>query len=151
MKKIILLLFLFFAVVIYAQTPRIKFTYDAAGNQIMRRYCSNCNARLGEPIKELSKLQESDLLKFYPEDVISYYPNPVKDELYLKWQLLNDNAVKNAVIFDLSGKIITTIENLSNGNETIISFQSYTDGVYFVNLNYTDGDIKTIKIVKEKQ
>ena len=151
MKKTILLLFILFQVVIYAQTPRIKFTYDAAGNQILRKYCSNCSGKLSEPTKELSKLQDSDLNKFFPEDVISYYPNPVKDELFLKWDLINDNKVDNIVIFNLLGKTITTLNNFSNKNETIISFQALTDGVYFVNLNYADGDIKTIKIVKEKQ
>ena len=51
-------------------------------------------------------------------------------------------------MFTLSGQVLKTIkENLSQ-NSLIISFQEYPVGVYYLSLNYTNGDQKSIKIVK---
>ena len=48
--------------------------------------------------------KEEDLLKFSPEDVISYYPNPVREELYLKWELVNENKVSSIEVFSINSK-----------------------------------------------
>jgi hypothetical protein len=51
-------------------------------------------------------------------------------------------------VFTLNGQVLKSIkENLSQ-NSLLISFQEYPIGVYFLNLNYTNGEQKTIKIVK---
>lgn len=93
MKKIIFLLFGLLCIQqIFSQ--KIRFEYDDAGNQIQRRVCLDCLAKNAQGVyKETSQLEDSDLQKFFPEDVISYYPNPVKEELFLKWELVNSNTV----------------------------------------------------------
>ena len=143
MKKIILLIFCFYALLSNAQ--KIRFEYDAAGNQIQRKWCPNCLSRNSqETYKEVSNLEEADMQKFFPEDLISYYPNPVKEELYLKWELVNENKVSSIDVFTLNGQVLKTIkENLSQ-NSLIISFQEYPGGIYFLSLNYTNGDQKSI-------
>lgn len=147
MKKIILLIFCFYGLLSNAQ--KIRFEYDVAGNQIQRKWCPNCLSRNAQEVyKEISKIEDSDMQKFFPEDVISYYPNPVKEELYLKWELVNENKVSSIDVFTLNGQVLKTIkENLSQ-NSLIISFQEYPVGVYFLSLNYTNGNQKSIKIVK---
>lgn len=145
--KQILFLFTLFTITVNAQ--KIRFEYDDAGNQIQRKWCPSCLSRNSqETYKEVSNLEDADMQKFFPEDVISYYPNPVKEELYLKWELVNENKVSSIDVYTLSGQVLKTIkENLSQ-NSLIISFQEYPVGVYFLSLNYTNGDQKSIKIVK---
>lgn len=147
MKKFLLTFFCFFGLLSNAQ--KIRFEYDAAGNQIQRKWCTSCLSRNAqETYKDISQLEDSDLEKFFPEDIISYYPNPVKEELFLKWELVNGNEVSGIDVLTLNGQVLKTIkENLSQ-NTLAISFQEYPVGVYFLSLNYTNGDQKSIKIVK---
>ncbi len=144
-----LLFFSMFFCITITNAQKIRFNYDSAGNQVLRTWCPTCPSRTAnQPVKEIAKLDESDFQKFFPEDVISYYPNPVKEELYLKWDLINDNKVSSIDVFTLNGQVLKSIkENLSQ-NSLLISFQEYPIGVYFLNLNYTNGEQKTIKIVK---
>jgi hypothetical protein len=145
--KQILFLFTLFTITVNAQ--KIRFEYDAAGNQIQRKWCPSCLSRNAqETYKDVSQIKDSDLEKFFPEDVFSYYPNPVKEELFLKWELVNGNKVLSIDVFTLNGQVLKTIkENLSQ-NTLVISFQEYPVGIYFLSLNYTNGDQKSIKIVK---
>ena len=96
----------------------------------------------------MAKVEDTDYLKFFPEDVISYYPNPVKEELFIKWELINDNKVSSIDVFNLNGQVLKTIQGNLSQNSLVISFQEYPIGVYFLGLNYTNGDQKSIKIVK---
>ena len=104
--KQLLFLFTLFTISVNAQiAQRIQFNYDTAGNQTRRFVCLNCSARVADSIpKEITELKEEDLLKFSPEDVISYYPNPVREELYLKWELVNENKVSSIEVFSINSK-----------------------------------------------
>lgn len=151
MKKYLLLLFLGFTLLSQAQAPnKITFDYDAAGNQIKRELCLSCTKpgyKTSTP-KEIIALQEEDLQKFSPEDVISYYPNPVKEELYLKWELVADKTVADVYLYALNGQVLKTYNNLEKANNLNIPFFNYPTGTYLVVLVYNDGEQKTIKIVK---
>lgn len=127
---------------------KIIFEYDQAGNQIVRRFCTSCRFS-NEDSKDIEEITEHDLIKSFPEDVISYYPNPVKDELYIKWELINDNVVKEIQLYDVGGKLLTTINNLENTNYTNLQFSELPVNIYLVLMVYKNGDIKSIKIVKE--
>lgn len=133
----------------YGQVPKIHFQYDAAGNQIERFLCPMCDAKINEDIKEIAELKEEDLKKFFPDDVISYYPNPVKEELFLKWELVNENKVSSIVVFDMNGKILHNYKDQSSENNQVISFKEFPVGLYIINLNYSNGEVKTIKILKK--
>ncbi len=151
MRNYVLLLFLGFSLFTAAQ-DKIIFDYDASGNQINRKLClsANCDGtgyKTKAP-KEIAALQEEDLEKFFPEDVISYYPNPVKEELYLKWELVKDKSVVTIYLDDLNGRIIQTYNNLAKVNNLNIPFYNYPRGTYLVVLVYNNGEHKTIKIEK---
>ena len=102
-----------------------------------------------EKTKEITALQEEDLQKFSPDDVISYYPNPVKEELYLKWELVEDNNVSSIQVYGLNGQILQSFSNLEKVNNKNIAFQSYPTGVYAVILFYKNGEQKSIKMIKK--
>lgn len=130
----------------YSQ-KRIKFEYDSAGNQI-KRYVCLCAARQSDELLKFEDLKEDDLLKLYNEDVVSYYPNPVEEKLFLKWELIDDKRVSLIELFSISGKKISSINNLEKENSKIVSFESLPTGSYVLNLIYTSGEVNSIKIIK---
>jgi len=151
MKRFLLIILVQFCFSANAQ-QKLTFNYDAAGNQILRELClSGCSvsAKRTNDIKEIEALKEDDLLKFSAEDVISYYPNPVKEELYLQWQLAQDNYVTLIHVYSLTGQVLRTYQGNATMNNLNIPFQSYPTGVYLVLLSYKDGGEKSIKIIKQ--
>ncbi len=149
MKNYLLLLFVGFSFFAKAQ-DKIVFEYDNAGNQKTRYLCISCPSTTGKTAapKEITALTEEDMQKFSPEDVISYYPNPVKEELYLKWELVADKTVTNIQLFDLNGRMLQNYDKLEKSNSLNIPFLNYPKGTYLVILVYNEGEQKTKKIVK---
>ena len=147
MNKIILFLLLFTTSINFAQT-KISFDYDAAGNQTIRQICISCKKTISNEVIEIGKLTAEDLQKFSPEDVISYYPNPVKEQLYLKWELINENKLSTIQIYSLTGQLLKTINKLEATTNVVIDFNSFPNGIYNLLLNYTNGENKSIKIIK---
>lgn len=151
MKKYLILFILQLGFVGYSQ-QKITFSYDSAGNQTLRVLClTGCSptAKPAKEIKEIEALTDADLLKFSEEDVISYYPNPVKEELYLQWQLSKDNYVTSINLYSLTGQILRTYQQNLQDNHLTIPFQNYPSGIYLVLLFYKDGGEKSIKIIKQ--
>ncbi|WP_228520933.1 T9SS type A sorting domain-containing protein [Flavobacterium sp. HJJ] len=149
MNKYFTLLLLLTGILCHAQL--ITFSYDAAGNQIIRKLCiSGCTAKKSDTKpKEIEALVPEDMQKFFPEDVISYYPNPVKEELYLKWELIDSNTVTSIKVYNLNGQLVKSYSNLEKENAENIPFQSYPTGIYAVVLFYSNNEQKSIKIIKQ--
>lgn len=127
----------------------LTFGYDMAGNQTSRTLCVNCNSKPKKEFKEISELQEQDLLKFYPQETVSYYPNPVREELYLSWQTSADKYVAAVKVFSVTGQVLLNYQGSSKANNYNIAFQDYPSGIYLLLLTYSDGEEKTIKIIKQ--
>jgi hypothetical protein len=151
MKHCLLFVLLGFSLLVKAQSDKIVFDYDAAGNQVKRYLCVNCPSTTGKNTKpkEVIALKEEDLQKFFPEDVISYYPNPVKEELFLKWELANENLVSSLQVYNLNGQTLQSYANLEKINTQTIPFQLYPSGTYIIILFYRNGEQKSIKIIKQ--
>nr|WP_315220593.1 T9SS type A sorting domain-containing protein [uncultured Flavobacterium sp.] len=145
MRYYVVILMCLFSFVTDAQT-KIKFAYDNAGNQVSRILCINCEAK---PTKEINAIASEDLQKFSEEDVISYYPNPVKEELYLQWKLTQDNYVTSVQVFSISGQTLATYKGNNTIKNVTIPFQSFPSGVYIVLVSYKAGEAKSIKIIKQ--
>lgn len=151
MRKILLFTLLLFTISSYSQN-KILFKYDLAGNQEKRSLCINCapgTIKGGEKPKEITELTAEDLIKDFPEDAISYYPNPVKEELYLKWELADNNKVSLIQIYSLTGQLVGSYNKLENTNNQVMSFQRYPSGMYDLLILYTNGEQKSIKIIKQ--
>lgn len=141
------LLFLFTLFPLFSWSQTIIFTYDIAGNQIKREFNLYGNRQSNQEVKDYNDLVNSDLEKFFPEDVISYYPNPVRDELFIHWDLIDDNNVNVVEIYGVSGQCLKKVTSF-NDNSIIISFVDFPIGTYVVQINYVNGDQKSIKIIK---
>lgn len=130
----------------------IKFTYDSAGNQTQRMICvSGCNARMAVDsiYKTEETITEKDMVEDEAYEQISYYPNPVREELYVKWQNEENKFVTDIQIFSMSGQLIKNYTNLKNTNTKSIVFQNFPVGVYNLILSYNNSERKTLKIIKK--
>ncbi len=148
MRTSLLFILLHFCFSASAQT-KLTFSYDDAGNQTNRSLCINCLPKSVQKVKEIEAVEEDDLEKFFPEDVISYYPNPIKEQLYLQWQLAQDNYVTSVRVYSITGQVLQTYQANSSLNNLNIPFQQYPTGIYLVLLSYKDGGEKSIKIIKQ--
>lgn len=147
MKHQLLFVALLFCVISNAQS-KLNFGYDGAGNQKTRTLCINCQST-SKPVKEIAALTDQDLEKLSEQDVISFYPNPVKEELYLQWELSKENYVTSIQIFSTSGQLLKQYNATSKTNNQNIPFQSYPTGLYVVSFKYNNGEEKNIKIIKQ--
>lgn len=130
---------------------RIRFKYDSAGNQ-ERRYVCLCNARIANDTtsyKTKETIVENDLIHDSEFEQLSYYPNPVREELYVKWENVINNPIVEMQLYSISGQILKSQNNLVKDEITTINFQNYPTGMYNLILIYTNGEKKSLKIVKQ--
>ncbi|MBF03043.1 MAG: hypothetical protein CMP76_07070 [Flavobacterium sp.] len=154
MKQIVFYWLLFISYLGFSQNYEnsISFSYDNAGNQIKRELNFSISRPIAddeEPVsKNSSEINEDKLLKFFPEDIISYYPNPVQEELFLKWELIDNNQVTKIEVYSFSGQQMKVISNLEKETTTTISFKEYPSGTYTILLFYSNGEPQSITIIK---
>lgn len=156
MRHLILIVIINFNFFCYAQN-KIEFRYDAAGNQIKREICIGCRMVSGKEVKDENTVIEADMMLVDQDqlvtsnsDRISYYPNPVREELYLSWEANSNKSVTSITLFSLNGQLLQTFIKLDGGKQTI-PFLSYPTGMYLVVFQYSDGEQKSIKILKKNE
>jgi Secretion system C-terminal sorting domain len=150
MKQFFSLLFISCSLFSLSQT-KITFQYDEAGNN-ERRYIVINAARTSAPqeaVRDVKALTEKDLIINEEFNDISYYPNPVKEELFVKWRKTTTSYVIKAEVYNLNGALATVFTNLSQQESQNISFLSLPVGLYHVILTYKDGTSKILKIAKK--
>lgn len=148
MKQYLIILVLGVSLFSKAQT-KINFSYDDAGNQTSRVLCINCIAKATtDDTKEKAVSTEENLEKV-TEDLISYYPNPVKEELYLQWDLKEDNYVTSVKVYSIAGQVVRTYQENKASKNLTIPFQNLPSGLYIVEISYRIGEEKSIKIIKQ--
>ncbi|MBP6754920.1 MAG: T9SS type A sorting domain-containing protein [Bacteroidia bacterium] len=145
--SLIIILFIFYSNLNAQQ--KIHFDYDTAGNQITREFCLTCLAKTSNPAKSISDLDEKDLQKFHFDDNFSFYPNPVKEELFLKWDNSSEIKLQTIKLYSLNGSLLKSFENQMTLNNNNILFKEYPNGIYIIELMYDNGEAKTIKIIKQ--
>jgi Secretion system C-terminal sorting domain len=125
----------------------IKFDYDTAGNQKKRSmiYLARVsNPNTDDNSKETPKYVETGDY----EDVL-YYPNPVKQELNVKWVEKAEQDMQRMELYDLNGRLMHSFPNQSAVDTAVINFDNYPSGIYSLVLVYAGGGNKTLKIVKQ--
>jgi len=76
---------------------------------------------------------------------ISVYPNPNSEKLYIETPGNNDET--RIRLIDITGKVISA-NNYYNSKVIELKMDSYTSGIYFLNIRTEEGDV-TFKVVKE--
>jgi hypothetical protein len=146
MKIKLYLVLIFVCSVSYGQDTFLTFEYDTAGNQTKRAIVIRATPLAGATSKVVTN---PELIKDELYTDISYYPNPVCQELYVKWSIQNNNPVNNIEVYNLSGQLIKNYPNLTSLDNTNVNFESYPEGLYNLILVYNDGVSKVLKIVKK--
>ncbi|MES2679614.1 MAG: T9SS type A sorting domain-containing protein [Bacteroidota bacterium] len=78
-----------------------------------------------------------------------FYPNPVTDQLKLKYELPKDYKSAEIKIYDLQGKLIETFK-VTDTFDFIYLPSDYNNGLYLYSLNVDGKAIKTEKIILNK-
>lgn len=143
------MLFLF-TTCIHAQT-KVLFKYDDAGNQEKREICfGNCvedEGRPGKQDKPIAEIEEEDYI--VNSDNISFYPNPVREELYVKWQLIDDKTVQRFDIYSMGGQLLYSVTTSNKENTHSFPFSNYAEGQYLLVMHLSNGEQETLKIIKK--
>ena len=93
---------------------------------------------LNQQVNQIVDLDDAlSVSSFDIEGSISFYPNPVKDKLYLN----KDYAGESAVIYDVNGK---KVFNQSLDNENAVNVSNLETGLYFLHIGNS-----VAKFVKE--
>lgn len=148
-SKLIFLLLLVNSFMHSQTIDHILFEYDTAGNQI-KRYTIDINpGRISnQVVKDIENLKSEDLITSDIYNDISYYPNPVKETLYVKWNNKLDEYVTSVSLFSISGQSVKNFTNLKNIETLNVSFDSLPQGLYTLSFEYSSGKQKTLKIIK---
>jgi hypothetical protein len=150
MKHIYILILSGFLSTAFGQT-KISFDYDEAGNQ-SKRYIVLPSAKQANPeeiIQDVEALTENDLLKDDEFKDISYYPNPVKEELFVKWNNTSKKYVTQITVYAISGREVTSLKKVASSDSQSISFASLPIGLYSMILTYSDNSSRVLKVAKQ--
>lgn len=148
MKKLLFFIALISSTIAVSQTTRIKFSYDANGNQTQRILCVNCtSARMANDsiAKKEEDIIENDIVDFD----ISYFPNPVEETLHINWKNTEDIFVTNIIIYSMTGQEINFVSLKNTEEEALLSFSDLPQGMYSLLVVYNNNEKKSIKILKK--
>jgi hypothetical protein len=154
MKQKFLLLLSLIAISSNAQNKdRIKFMYDAAGNQTRREIKINTTSRMSKDTiyKTPETLTPEDLIADGEYTDIKYYPNPVLEELYVNWSNSNTKYITRIELYSINGQLVLQDSDLKKDQNTIVPFRNLPEGYYTLLLLYNNGERKTLKIIKAKK
>lgn len=77
------------------------------------------------------------------EVTFSYYPNPVKEKLYLS----SNRMIETVKIFNSGGKMIESL--IFDNDFVFVDFSSFKSGIYILEINGLKDSKKSIKIIKQ--
>ncbi len=141
MSKLVILVLLFMSSILMdASAQDRKFTYDDAGNRILRETEVSYNANDAEyRIMSLSSLDNTSY-----ESIFRIYPNPAKDIFYV--ENVGPDIKRDMRLYDMAGRLIAS--RYSAESVEIFDISSFPSGIYILRISGIDGEC-THKIIKE--
>ena len=137
-----------------SQAQEISFTYDAAGNQVERKWiCVNCTpfAPASVTLNTTDQIAAATKPDFFnPDQKVIAYPNPLTETLNIKWEPLK-KYITAIEVYSMTGvnffKKGYTYEEAEF--HEAIQFTKMTAGMYVVKVTFSDGKQELIKVVKQ--
>ena len=118
---------------------QITFSYDAAGNQVMRQYCPSPTACAS------SQRTAQEASPAEPEDSFTIYPNPTQGLLYLSWKETMGQKLQTVTLLDLSGRSVS-IPFQQQGSSAQLQLAQWPSGLYFIQFGFEDNTKITKRI-----
>jgi hypothetical protein len=147
--KIHTLLFLFTISFGFSQTDKISFSYDSAGNQVLRDHlCLNCRKYSTEKTV-LHSTVIAETPKIIEKSIITAYPNPVTDLLHIEWSPTG-KIVDQIMLFSFDNKQL--YHKKVNPRSTYgleLNFSKYPSGSYVILAIYSDNSKQSFKVIKK--
>lgn len=139
--------YLFFLVLLFAifqlsaQTYKVVYEYDHAGNRVSRVVIS-INTRAKSVDDEISPL-EQELMQCK----IRVFPNPTKGFLNMEISSGEENCCYDFTLYSSSGQKLLNKKQIGNGNVSL-DLSTYSTGIYILILKYGE-EVVQYKIVKQ--
>lgn len=143
MKRVYLscLLLLFAVSQLLAQTYKVVYEHDHAGNRISRTVIT-MNAQAKSMDADVSPL-EQELVKCQ----IHVFPNPTKGFLNMKISAGEENCCYNFTLYSSSGQKLLGERLIGNGDVSF-DLSAYVAGIYILILRYGEETVQ-YKIIKQ--
>lgn len=152
-KLFYVVLFFFSSFTVTSQS--LIFSYDLAGNQKQRFYCPNSGScAVPTPptgkIANEEKIAEEDI----EEDIIinnllSIYPNPTKDIVYIQMQSDLNSQIESINIYNSNSSLIKSLTKDNTNQNLEVDLTGIPTGVYFLHIHLKGTNSITKKIIKE--
>ena len=142
-----------FTTLAQSEEYKIKFSYDSAGNQILRdRVCVNCSSAKTTTAKQnliaKTSVKEKIIEAEDNRSMITTYPNPVTNLLNVVWTE-NEKVVVQIAIYSADGRVLYTQEINSLSGQLNVDFGKYSPGLYLLLVSYRDNHQETFKVIKK--
>ena len=143
MKRVYLsfLILLFAIFQLSAQTYKVVYEYDHAGNRVSRVVIS-INTRAKSVDDEISPL-EQELMQCK----IRVFPNPTKGFLNMEISSGEENCCYDFTLYSSSGQKLLNKKQIGNRNVSL-DLSTYSTGIYILILKYGE-EVVQYKIVKQ--
>ncbi len=124
----------------------IYFNHDTAGNQIKRYFDSSKSSKLEVVVENEAEEIEEEIKN---NSQLSYYPNPIENELTITWTKSINSTINVIQIFNTNGKLIKNYNPSKNKREVTLPFQNIASGVYIIHVMFSNGKQDSFKIIKK--
>lgn len=144
----------FFLFIQLSAQQKLKFSYDTAGNQILRdRVCITCLKAYLPPkndsiIAETSEMLEEEIIMSKNFGVV-VYPNPVTNVVYAEWQPNAARLPVQLLLFSMQGGLLAKYIPKQGQVEVEIDTTPYAPGMYILEAVFNNGEQKSFKVMKE--
>jgi hypothetical protein len=117
-------------------------SFKAEIGSTFRAFIEGCSAISNKTGKRSSKISTKNVEEELKNN-FTIYPNPSTGIFYLS----TNNIISNYKVINQIGK--TILENKTSNNNFKVSLQKYPSGVYFIQLQFENGEIEMKKIIKQ--
>jgi hypothetical protein len=144
MKKHIVFICALIGYISFALSQNIVYSYDAAGNRILRKYVTATLTR--SAIASPEQLDSTNVEAGIGEQKVTIYPNPTHGVIVVGISNYDPSLSTQFTLFTPDGKKIKTFS--AQGERTSVEMSSYPSGWYLLRVDLGDNHME-FKIIKE--
>ncbi len=116
---------------------KLSFSYDAAGNQVLRDLlCVNCRKAAPPTTVEA-------------DEIFLAAPNPVTHKLRVQWVSNKDNPLMELILYTSDGRLLLRRKIDAPSGQIDLDFSKYATGMYVLRSVNKDGSASTTKIIRQ--